>query len=153
MEQTDIINPDTMRQGALLVGLLAVDYAGVLAAILADLRSGVLKARRKGERRTSSGFRRTVEKASRYYVTLFAMTVIDLLVISAVTYLRVVGGWSLPPFPLFTTIGAVGLSCIELKSIYENSQEKGDYDTIRRALTRMMTDREFRAALDKLLGR
>lgn len=153
MEHTDIINPDTMRQGALLMGLLAVDYAGVLAAILADLRSGVLKARRKGERRTSNGFRRTVEKASRYYVTLFAMTVIDVLVIASVAYLHMVGGWSLPPFPIFTTMGALGLSCIELKSIYENSQEKGDYDIIRRALTRMMTDSEFRAALDKLLGR
>ncbi len=153
METIAANNPELLRQGAMLLALIAIDYTGVLAAILADLRSGLLKARRRGEKRTSRGLRRTVEKASRYYVTLFAMTVIDAMTIASLAYLRAVGAWSLPLFPLFTTIGAVGLCVIELKSIYENSQEKGDYDMISRALRRMIADPDFRKSLTALLSK
>lgn len=110
--------------------LVAVDYVCVLLGVLADLRSGIMKAKRTGKRRSSQGYRRTVEKAGRYYVTLFAMTVIDAMIVGAVFFVELTGGPSLPPLPLFTSLGAIGLCSIELKSIYENSQEKGDYDKL-----------------------
>lgn len=131
--------------------LVAIDYVCVLAALMADLRSGLLKAQRANTPKTSRGLRRTVEKAARYYVTLFAMSIIDALIVASAFYLRAVGGWGLPPFPLFTTLGAAGLCGIELKSVYENSREKGDYDLVARALKRMLSDKDFRARLLDML--
>lgn len=143
--------PELPNYVALLPALVGVEYVCVVAAVLADLRSGVLKARRLGEAVTSGGYRRTVEKASRYFITLIGMTLIDVMLLAAVVYLRAVAGWGIPPFPLFTTVGAAGLGMIELKSIYENSRERGDYDMIVRALRRMIADEKFRKALSELL--
>lgn len=151
METFAANNLELLRQGAMLLALIVIDYTGVLAAILADLRSGLLKARRRGEKRTSRGLRRTVEKASRYFVTLFAMTVIDAMAIASLAYLSAIGAWSLPLFPLFTTVGAVGLCVIELKSIYENSQEKGDYDMIRRMVEKIIGNPDLRKQVTDLL--
>ncbi len=145
------ISPSTLRTLSLLALLIGIDYVCVLAALLADLRSGVLKARRADKPRTSRGLRHTVEKAARYYVTLFAMSVIDALTLASAFYLRAVAGWEFPPFPLFTTLGAIGLCGIELKSIYENSREKGDYDTAARAMRRILADPALRAKLLSLL--
>ncbi|MDE7461245.1 MAG: hypothetical protein K2M85_09255 [Paramuribaculum sp.] len=146
-----IFSSSTLRTLSLLALLVGIDYVCVLAALLADLRSGVLKARRTDTPRTSRGLRRTVEKAARYYVTLFAMSVIDALALASAFYLRAVVGWEFPPFPLFTTLGAAGLCGIELKSVYENSREKGDYDTVARTLRRMLTDADFRSRLLDML--
>lgn len=81
MEQT-MTDMLTTRMG-LIAALVAIDYVCVLLAVLADLRSGILKARRQGVKRTSRGLRRSVEKAGRYYVMLFAMTLIDAMVCGA----------------------------------------------------------------------
>ncbi|MCH5215337.1 MAG: hypothetical protein J1F10_00235 [Muribaculaceae bacterium] len=100
-------------------------YIGVLLSVLADLISGVRKARQKGESRTSAALRRTIDKLVRYYNALFAMTVIDAMQIAAVVYLRFVESVTLlPVIPLFTLIGAVGEALIELKSIYEKAEQK-----------------------------
>ncbi len=53
MEQT-MTDMLTTRMG-LIAALVAVDYVCVLLAVLADLRSGILKARRQGVKRTSRG--------------------------------------------------------------------------------------------------
>lgn len=123
-----------------IAALVAVDYACVMLAVLADLRSGILKARRLKEKRTSGGLRRSVEKAGRYYVLLFAMTLIDVMVCGALLFLAASDGPSLPPLPLFTTLCAIGLALIELKSIYENSHEKDDYDRIIGQLRKLLDD-------------
>lgn len=100
-------------------------YIGVLLSVLADLISGVRKARQRGESRTSAALRRTIDKLVRYYNALFAMTVIDAMQIAAVVYLRFVESVTLlPVIPLFTLIGAVGEALIELKSIYEKAEQK-----------------------------
>ena len=126
----NIIPDATISRLGWIAALVALDYACVMLAVLADLRSGILKARRLKEKRTSGGLRRSVEKAGRYYVLLFAMTLIDAMVCGALLFLAVSDGPSLPPLPLFTTLCAIGLALIELKSIYENSHEKDDYDRI-----------------------
>lgn len=120
--------------------------------MLADLRSGLLKARRQGVRRTSGGLRRSVEKAGRYYIMLFAMTLIDAMVCGALLFLEAADGPSLPPLPLFTTLGAVGLALIELKSIYENSHEKDDYDRIIGQLRKLLDDPAVVKRLLDLVG-
>ena len=136
----NIIPDATISRLGWIAALVALDYACVMLAVLADLRSGILKARRLKEKRTSGGLRRSVEKAGRYYVLLFAMTLIDAMVCGALLFLAVSDGPSLPPLPLFTTLCAIGLALIELKSIYENSHEKDDYDRIIGQLRKLLDD-------------
>ncbi len=149
MEQT-MTDMLTTRMG-LIAALVAVDYVCVLLAVLADLRSGILKARRQGVKRTSKGLRRSVEKAGRYYVMLFAMTLIDAMVCGALL-VAAADGPSLPPLPVFSTLGAVGLAMIELKSIYENAQDKSDYDRIIGQLRKLLDDPVIKGRLLEAMG-
>lgn len=139
---------ELMEKLFFIICLVALDYVSVLIAVLADMRSGILKAKRTGETRTSRGYRRTVEKASRYYITLIAMTVIDSMTVSSLIFLSMTGNTTIPPMPLFTTIGAIGLCLIELKSIYENSQVKGDYDSVLKWLQKAFKDPKIRELIN-----
>lgn len=109
----------------LAIALTAGEYLLVLFAILADLVSGLRKARKLGEARRSKALRRTVEKAATYYNALAALTIIDAMQIAAVIYLRAACGYeNIPLFPILTLLGAIGIAIIEVKSIYEKSDEK-----------------------------
>ncbi|MCM1076894.1 MAG: phage holin family protein [Bacteroides sp.] len=116
--------------------LLLLDYLCVLFSVLADLLSGLRKARKRGERCTSSGLRRTVDKIGRYYLALFSMTLIDVLLFASLTYLGESGPDLIPQFPYLTTFGALALALIEVKSICEASDEKGD---LRQSLTLLLS--------------
>lgn len=106
--------------------LLFIDYFCVLLSIGADLLSGLRKARLRGERCTSFGLRRTVDKIGRYFLALFSMTVIDVMLMASISTLRSEGMNLVPAFPYLTTLGAVGLALIEVKSICEHADEKGE---------------------------
>lgn len=107
--------------------MLLLDYLCVLVAILADLVSGLRKARRRGEKCTSSGLRRTVDKIWRYYLALLSMTLIDVILLASLSCFKAEGILDLIPiFPYLTTFGALALALIEVKSICEASDEKGD---------------------------
>jgi hypothetical protein len=99
-------------------------YILVLLAILADLWSGVRKAKQNGIVRSSYGFKRTVDKIARYYNMLFALTVVDAMQMTAVWYLATYYDYRLPMFPFITLVGAIGLALIEIKSIYEKASDK-----------------------------
>lgn len=133
-----------------VVALLVIDYACVLLAVLIDLRSGTIKARRMGVPCTSGGYRRTVDKASRYFITLLALSVIDGLLMVAVMLLRSTAGWSIPALPLFTTIGALCLCLIEAKSVVENTQSKTDYTSTARAVNDLLSAPELNELLTNL---
>ena len=53
--------------------LMFLEYLLVLIAVLADLVSGVRKAKQMGLARRSKAFRRTIDKLARYYNALFAL--------------------------------------------------------------------------------
>lgn len=120
---------DTIQQqlpGVMLAIAFAVgEYLLVLCAVLADLASGLRKARRRGEARRSKALRRTVEKLATYYNALIALTIIDAMQMSAVVYLRMACGYDrLPLLPVLTLLGSIGIALIEVKSIYEKAGEK-----------------------------
>lgn len=104
----------------------AIEYVCVFFAILADLVVGVKKSCAAGAMCTSWGLRRTVDKISRYYLALISLSVVDVMLVSAGVVLRDTGGISVPIFPILTTFGAVGLALIEVKSIFERAEQKGD---------------------------
>ncbi|MCH5319434.1 MAG: phage holin family protein [Paramuribaculum sp.] len=136
----------------LVMGMVAVDYVCVLVAILVDLRSGVMNSKRSGRCRTSHGYRKTVEKAGRYYVTLIAMTMIDAMVVGSLVFLSLTGGPKISPLPVFTTLGAIGLCLIELRSIYENSQVDSDYDKVLEKFKDVLKNQRVREILKELIG-
>ena len=107
-------------------------YIEVFIMILADLWSGIRKAKVRGEIRSSYGYKKTIDKIARYYNALIALTVIDIMQMGGVWYLDGYYNWSWPIFPVITLLGALGISLVELKSIYEKADEKvkGDYDNV-----------------------
>ncbi|MCM1355604.1 MAG: phage holin family protein [Staphylococcus sp.] len=122
-----------------MLTLLIIYYTAVLVAVVADLASGLRKARIRGEKCSSSGLRRTVDKIGRYYIALFSMTVIDIMIVSALNHLSASGTDLIPPFPYLSTLGAVALALIELKSIFESADEKGDMRRTIRELISLLT--------------
>ena len=106
--------------------LLSVEYSGVFIAVIADLVSGLRKSRSRGEKCTSWGLRRSVDKLLRYYLALMALSLVDFMAIAAFILLRDSGSVALPEFPFLTTFGALSLALIEVKSICEKSEDKGD---------------------------
>lgn len=107
-------------------------YLGLFLMILADLWSGVRKAKRRGEVRSSYGYKRTIDKIARYYNALIALTVIDAMQMAGIWYLTCYYGWTIPIFPIVTLIGAIGMCAVEMKSIYEKADEKvkSDYKEV-----------------------
>ena len=125
MEATEMIrtSPDACRL-LWMAGIVVAEYVLVLAATLADLASGIRKAKRRGEPACSRGLRRTVDKLARYYNVLAVLTVVDAMQIIGMLYLRTVEGYSLPTFPIMTLLGALGMAFIEVKSIFEHGDTK-----------------------------
>jgi len=105
-------------------------YFLVIVMILADLWSGVRKAKKNEAFISSYGFRRTVEKMARYYNILIALTVIDAMQMGCIWYLEQYYGWKFPLLPIITILGAIGLCLIEVKSIYEKAEDKKKIDEV-----------------------
>lgn len=144
------LTPAMLQTAAWTVILVLTDYVAVMLAVAVDLRSGTMRARREGRPRTSRGYRRTVDKASRYFVTLLALTIIDVLLVLSVFLLQATAGISLPAFPLFTTLGAIGLTLIEVKSVMENSRHRKDLQDAARSVNDLLQDPAITELMERL---
>lgn len=105
---------------SLVVGM----YFFTLLSVLADLWSGVRKAKKNKTLRSSFGYRRTVDKISRYYNYLFALSVVDAMQILTVSYLNLMYGYNIWLIPAFTVLGTLSIGLIEIKSVYEKAEDK-----------------------------
>lgn len=117
-------------------------YILVLIMILADLWSGVRKARRNGEVRTSYGYKRTVGKLAQYYNVLIALTVVDSMQMSAVRYFEQYYHNTVWFFPFMTLGGALLLCLIEVKSIYEKAEDKVRFDRAGQVIGRIILNKD-----------
>ena len=104
----------------LMVGLLITP----LIFIALGVWSGVRKAHVRGDRIRSDKMQRTMQKLSRYYNAIFAMTVLDIVQIAAFVFLHIFYSWILFTFPLFTLIAVGFVAVIEIKSIMEPADAK-----------------------------
>lgn len=107
-----------------LLGVVVTEYVLVLAAVGADMASGIRKARKRGEATRSRALRRTVDKLARYYNVLVVLTVVDAMQIAGAWFMRAVEGYNVPTVPAFTLIGSLGMAAIEVKSIFEKGSDK-----------------------------
>ncbi|MBK5721382.1 phage holin family protein [Dysgonomonas sp. Marseille-P4677] len=110
--------------------LLFGEYILVFCMVIADLISGCKKAKQRGELRSSYGFRRTVDKLGRYYLPLFALTIVDVMQMLAVWYLNTFHDTHIPLFPIMTLLGAIGIGIIEIKSILEKAEDKVKFERV-----------------------
>lgn len=117
-------------------------YMMVLLAIMADLWSGVRKAKKNGIARSSYGFKRTVDKIARYYNVLLALTVVDAMQMSSLWYLEKYYEYNWPIFPIVTLIGSIGVCLIEIKSIYEKAEDKVRIEGIANMAGKIITNKD-----------
>ena len=113
-----------MEKIIVLLWILFAMYILILFMIGADFWSGIRKAKKNNIVRSSYGFRRTVEKIKEYYNAMIALTIIDAMQVTAIWYLETYYKYEIPMFPFVTLVGAIGLSIIEIKSIYEKAEDK-----------------------------
>ena len=95
-------NISTIAICGIIVVLL---YVIVLGLIFADLWSGIRKARKRDELRTSEAYKRTITKIAKYFNMVFALTLVDAAQIAVIFYLCYCYGYNIPMLPIFTFIG------------------------------------------------
>lgn len=103
---------------------LSVVYILVFFVVCLDLISGLQKAKRRGKLRSSYAMRKTVDKLVRYFSMLLVITAIDAVQMLAISQWDLSTGHHIPVLPFLTFLAAMFVGFIELKSIYENSDEK-----------------------------
>lgn len=104
--------------------ILAVVYVLVFFVVMLDLVSGLNKAKRRGKLRSSYALRKTVDKLVRYFSMILVITAIDAVQMLAISQWDISTGHHIPVLPFLTFLAAMFVGFIELKSIYENSEEK-----------------------------
>lgn len=127
-------------------------YILVMIMILADLWSGLRKAKRIGEVRTSYGYKRTVSKVAQYYNVLIALTIVDAMQMSAIWYIEQYYEHHFWFFPFITFAGALLLSAIEIKSIYEKAEDKVRMDNAGQMLSKIIANKHDLAQIANVLS-
>lgn len=94
------------------IALIAVTTAALIMAMGIDLIFGIRKAKERGEATTSRGFKKTCDKARKYFSPYLVLVCIDLL---AALFL---------PAPAFSMIWAAYCIYCEFKSVREKSWQK-----------------------------
>lgn len=138
----------------ILAAVVLLFYFVVLGLIGSDLWAGVRKAKQRGEMRTSEAYKRTIEKVSKYFNMLFAMTLVDCVQIALLFFLYSEYGYDIPMLPLFSFIGTAYVAFVEVTSIMEPSdvKEKKQQDDFVRLVTKLVTEnKDFRMRLVDVL--
>lgn len=104
----------------------------VTIAMLLDLLTGIRKANSRGSLTTSIGLRRTVNKATKYYLPILCCSILDLLLSPLEFY-------SLP----YLSIG-MSAYCIlcEVKSVFENTRERDEIEDMAKFLTKVIKSKD-----------
>lgn len=148
-------NISTIAICGIIVVLL---YVIVLGLIFADLWSGIRKARKREELRTSEAYKRTITKIAKYFNMVFALTLVDAAQIAVIFYLCYCYGYNIPMLPIFTFIGTAYVGFVEIKSITEpaNIKEQKQQEDFKRLLMAVIQEKEHPEriveALQKLMS-
>jgi len=148
MKGVDIQFDHIYTVSAMLFGI----YILVLFAIIADLWSGLRKAKKRCEIKSSYGFKKTVDKLARYYNALFALTIIDVMQMVAVWYLDTFYNYTFPIMPIVTIFGAIGIGIIEVKSIYEKAEDKTQFEHMGQLAGRVIANKDDLTEIGKAIA-
>jgi len=143
------------RIGTLIVCgfVILLFYVAALGFIFTDLWTGVRKAKKRGEFRTSEGYKKTVEKINKYFAMHFAMTLVDAVQISLLYLLYREYSYDIPMLPLFTFLSICYEAFVEISSITEPAdiKEKKQQDDFKRLLKQALEEGGFRERVIKMI--
>lgn len=91
---------------------IGIAYACVIICMALDFITGVRKAIKNGEATTSRGFRKTANKATKYFNPMLVLSIVDLMLC---IYIKI---------PAFTFLWAAYLCFCEFRSVLEKSWKK-----------------------------
>ena len=117
------------------VVLIAATTAALLLAMLLDLISGVRKAKERGEATSSQGFKKTCEKARKYFGPYFVLICIDLLACVVI------------PVPGFSMLWAAYCIFCEFKSVREKNWQKEELRKAEKTMSIIIENKDDLAKL------
>ena len=131
-------------------GLMLLCYIIILGLIFCDLRAGIRKAKQRGEFKTSEGYKRTIEKISKYFNMTFALSLIDVVQLVLLLFLYRFYKVDLIMVPWFTLLALGYVGFVEVKSIWEPAdiKEKKQQQEYRKAILALI--REY-GGIEKVL--
>lgn len=126
----------------ILASIVLLFYIAALGLIFSDLWAGVRKAKQRGEMRTSKAYKDTVDKISKYFNMLFALTIVDCIQVAVLFFLYREYGYDIPMLPVFTFIGTCYVGFVEITSIMEpaNVKEKKQQEDFMRLVTKLIAE-------------
>lgn len=123
-------------------------YIAIIMFVFADLWSGIRKAKAAGKYCSSRGLRDTINKLAKYFNVIFMFTMVDMVMVFAVSCLD----WGLPHFPFATLLATVGCAFIEIKSVFENMEQKerADIESAAKVIIKIAKDRDIESVLNAI---
>lgn len=120
--------------------LIAVAAAAMLGAMAVDFAFGLIKAKQRGEARTSTGYKKTAAKAQKYFSPFMALVFIDLICCVVIKY------------PVFSMLWAAYCVLCEFKSVREKSWQKEELRKAERTVNVILENKdEIAKVLTKVL--
>lgn len=131
-------------------GLMLLCYIIILGLIFCDLQAGIRKAKKRGEVRTSDGYKRTIAKIAQYFNMTFALSLIDVAQLCMLLFLYHFYQRDIIMIPWFTLLALGYVGFVEVKSIWEPAdiKEKKQQQDYKRAIMALI--REY-GGIDKVL--
>lgn len=115
--------------------LITLAAAAMLAAMTVDFVFGIIKAKKRGEARTSTGYKKTAVKAQKYFSPFMVLMFVDLICCVVI------------PFPVFSMLWAAYCVFCEFKSVREKSWQKAELRKAERTMSIVIENKEDIAKL------
>lgn len=132
---TDIIQTllqEHLYRAALII---AICMGAIVFSMGVDLVSGVKKAIENGEATTSTGFKKTCDKARKYFSPFLVVMCVDIIACIVI------------PLPVFSMIWAAYVCFCEFKSVREKSWQKAEIRKQERTVSILLENKDDIAKL------
>lgn len=110
--------------------IIALCMGAIVLSMFVDLLSGVKKAIENGEATTSTGFKKTCDKARKYFSPFLVTMCVDLIACIVI------------PIPIFSMLWAVYVCFCEFKSVREKSWQKAEIRKQERTVSILLENKD-----------
>ena len=125
----------TVQHMVLHIILIVMAAAVIIVAMIGDLISGVKKAIANGEATTSKGYKKTCDKAHKYFAPFLELTCIDILSCAII------------PIPIFSLTWAAWCTWCEFTSVREKAWKKEEMRKAEKTMNIVIENKEDIAKL------
>ncbi len=127
---TDIINTFLQEHLYRTALIIALCMASLFVAMMVDLIYGIKKAKANGEATTSRGFKKTCDKARKYFSPFMVAVCIDLIASPVL------------PFPVFSMVWAGYCVFCEFVSVREKAWQKAEIRKQEKTISILLENKE-----------